>query len=108
MANEIAKKENTELTYNEGIDLASVFAEEMDGLTPTFERIKIPSGGGISFEVPRSAPPTRSMALRSSRRSFCTITPSTATTKKSTRAGIILPIAVRWTVTSGSTRRAVK
>ena len=56
MANEIAKKENTELTYNEGIDLASVFAEEMDGLTPTFERIKIPSGGGISFEVPGDDP----------------------------------------------------
>lgn len=107
MANEIAKKENTELTYNEGIDLASVFAEEMDGLTPTFERIKIPSGGGISFEVPATIPrtPTRS---KSSRQSFCIITPSTATTKKSTRAGIILPIAVRWTVTSGSTQRAVK
>ena len=56
MANEIAKKENAELTYNEGIDLASVFAEEMDGLTPTFERIKIPSGGGISFEVPGDDP----------------------------------------------------
>ena len=56
MANEIAKKENTELTYNEGIDLASVFAEEMDGLTPTSQRIKIPSGGGISFEVPGDDP----------------------------------------------------
>lgn len=56
MANEIAKKENAELTYNEGIDLANVFAEEMDGLTPTFERIKIPSGGGISFEVPGDDP----------------------------------------------------
>ena len=56
MANEIAKKENNELTYNDGVDLASLFAEEMDGLTPTFERIKIPAGGGISFEVPGDNP----------------------------------------------------
>ena len=56
MANEIAKKETNELTYNDGVDLASLFAEEMDGLTPTFERIKIPAGGGISFEVPGDDP----------------------------------------------------
>ena len=56
MANEIAKKESNELTYNDGVDLASLFAEEMDGLTPTFERIKIPAGGGISFEVPGDDP----------------------------------------------------
>ena len=56
MANEIAKKETNELTYNDGVDLASLFAEEMDGQTPTFERIKIPAGGGISFEVPGDDP----------------------------------------------------
>lgn len=35
-----------------GRNMAAVFAEEMDGLTPAFERIKIPAGGGLAYEVP--------------------------------------------------------
>lgn len=36
----------------ESVDLGAIFADEMDGLTPSFERIKIPAGGGVAFEVP--------------------------------------------------------
>lgn len=32
--------------------MAQAFAEEMDGLQITFDRVKIPSGGGLAFEVP--------------------------------------------------------
>lgn len=43
-----------DLTAN--VNLTDLFSEEMDGLTPTFDRIKIPAGGGISFEVPGDDP----------------------------------------------------
>ena len=33
-------------------DMSAMMAEELDGLEPGFERIKIPSGGSILFEVP--------------------------------------------------------
>ena len=33
------------------VNLGDLFSEEMDGLTPTFDRIKIPAGGGISFAI---------------------------------------------------------
>lgn len=33
-------------------NLAALFAEEMDGLSLSFDRIKVPTGGGLSFEVP--------------------------------------------------------
>jgi len=38
------------------VNLGDLFSEEMDGLTPTFDRIKIPAGGGISYEVPGDDP----------------------------------------------------
>lgn len=38
------------------VDLAAIFAEEMDGLTPSFDRIKIPAGGGIAYEIPGDDP----------------------------------------------------
>ena len=37
-------------------DLAEVIAEEMDGLSIEFDRVKIPSGGGLAFEVPGDDP----------------------------------------------------
>lgn len=52
MANGIVKKEENTPAFVGGVNLAELFAEEMDGLTPSFDRIKIPAGGGISFEVP--------------------------------------------------------
>ncbi len=36
----------------EGVDFTSMFGDEMAGMTPTFDRVKIPSGGGLAFEVP--------------------------------------------------------
>jgi hypothetical protein len=36
----------------EGGDLSAMMADEMDGMPLSFERIKIPAGGGIAFEVP--------------------------------------------------------
>jgi len=51
-------KENTALTVqNQGFAVLanqnnSMMTEELDGLDLQFERIKIPSGGGIVFEVP--------------------------------------------------------
>ena len=33
-------------------DLAMAIAEEMDGLSIEFDRVKIPSGGGLAFELP--------------------------------------------------------
>lgn len=33
-------------------DLQSIIADELDGLKLTFDRIKVPSGGSLAFEVP--------------------------------------------------------
>lgn len=51
--NEVAvTNENFNLVTLEG-ELAEAIAEEMDGLgTVPFDRVKIPSGGGLAFEVP--------------------------------------------------------
>jgi hypothetical protein len=37
-------------------DLGAAMGEEMDGLTLEFDRVKIPSGGGLAFEVPGDDP----------------------------------------------------
>lgn len=54
MANEVAVTNNSNfnLVTLEG-EIAEAIAEEMDGLgTVPFDRVKIPSGGGIAFELP--------------------------------------------------------
>ena len=38
------------------VDLAELFSEELDGLRPSFEKIRIPAGGGICYEVPGADP----------------------------------------------------
>jgi hypothetical protein len=43
-------------------DLASVFASELDGLLPGFDRIKVPAGGGLAFEVPGDDPDSPDLA----------------------------------------------
>ena len=43
-------------------DMSSVFAEEMEGLEISFDRVKIPSGGGLAFEVPGDDPDSPDMA----------------------------------------------
>ena len=51
--NEVAvTNEKFNLVTLEG-ELAEAIAEEMDGLgTVPFDRVKIPSGGGLAFELP--------------------------------------------------------
>ena len=57
MTNEVVKSESKEVkTFNASANLGELFAEEMDGLTPMFERIRIPAGGGIAFEIPSEDP----------------------------------------------------
>lgn len=40
----------------EAINLSDLFSEELDGLRPTFDRIKVPAGGGLAYEVPGDDP----------------------------------------------------
>jgi hypothetical protein len=42
-------------------NLAQALAEEMDGLNLTFDRIKIPAGGGLAYEVPSDNPDSPDM-----------------------------------------------
>jgi len=54
MSNEIVKKEDNFLTTNN--NLSDALGEEMQGLNITFDRIKVPSGGGLAYEVPGDNP----------------------------------------------------
>lgn len=56
MKNELMETNNTSFLALQDFDLANVMSEEMDGLSATFERVKIPSGGGIMFEIPGENP----------------------------------------------------
>ena len=55
MSNEMTIMENNGYMAA-AIDLRDLFSEEMEGLRPSFDRIKIPAGGGISYEVPGDDP----------------------------------------------------
>lgn len=52
---EIAVVENSGY-LTETVNLAELFSEELDGLRPSFEKIKIPAGGGLAYEVPGDDP----------------------------------------------------
>ena len=54
-SNEITVVENNSY-LTEPVNLAELFSEELDGLRPSFERIKIPAGGGLAYEVPGDDP----------------------------------------------------
>lgn len=56
MKNELMETNSTGFLALQDFDLANVMSEEMDGLSATFERVKIPSGGGIMFEIPGENP----------------------------------------------------
>ena len=103
MANEIVKKENTALTFGTSADLGEIFAEELDGLTPSFERIKIPAGGGLAYEVPGDDPESPDSA-----KEFKAVILYHHPISKSTRAGTIRLTAARWTDASVSKRKAGK
>ena len=40
----------------ETVNLTELFSEELDGLRPSFDKIKIPAGGGLAYEVPGDDP----------------------------------------------------
>lgn len=62
MANEvITQAEKAVPAYAGMTNLSELFAEELDGLTPSFERIKIPAGGGLAFEMPSDDPDSPDM-----------------------------------------------
>lgn len=46
----------TNYTSPDGFNLATAMSDEMAGMSLSFDRIKIPSGGGTVFEVPGDAP----------------------------------------------------
>ena len=50
--NELAVTNNSGFLALKENNFADFFAEEMEGLTPSFERIKIPAGGATTFEMP--------------------------------------------------------
>ena len=56
MKNELMKTNNTGFLALQDSNLREVMSEEMDGLSAAFERIKIPSGGGVMFEIPGENP----------------------------------------------------
>ncbi len=43
-------------------DLATAINEEMDGLSIEFDRVRIPSGGGLAFEIPGDDPDNPELA----------------------------------------------
>lgn len=49
---ELALIETYDIVLADGGNAAAILADNMEGLEPQFDRVKIPSGGGIAFEVP--------------------------------------------------------
>lgn len=50
--NELAVIEEFQIPVITSGNLADIIAEEMDGLNLSFDRVKVPSGGGLAFEIP--------------------------------------------------------
>ena len=50
--NELAVVEEFQIPVITSGNLADIIAEEMDGLDLSFDRVKVPSGGGLAFEIP--------------------------------------------------------
>ncbi len=57
--NELAVTENTYAVSTDIMD--EEFMAELDGMTQTFDRVRIPSGGGLAFEVPGDDPDSPDM-----------------------------------------------
>ena len=59
--NELMVVENFALAING--EIADIMAEELDGLGEIpFDRVKIPSGGGVAFEIPGDDPDSPDLA----------------------------------------------
>jgi len=60
--NELQVPQKAVIEYGaQSANLAQMLAEEMDGLTLSFDRIKIPAGGGLAYEVPSDNPDSPDM-----------------------------------------------
>jgi len=59
---ELVVKNSAVVEYGaQNADLVEMLAEEMEGLTLAFDRIKIPAGGGLAYEVPSDNPDSPDM-----------------------------------------------
>jgi len=56
MSKDLVVKENNFVVATMDSDIAQAMSEEMDGLQVDFDRAKIPTGGGLAFEVPGDDP----------------------------------------------------
>ena len=56
MKNELMQTEKGFMIPQTDGELMNVMQEELEGLTLTLDKVKIPSGGGLSFEVPGDDP----------------------------------------------------
>ena len=52
MSKEVSVREEQNNYLANRVDLTELFAEELEGMKPSFEKIKIPAGGGLGYEVP--------------------------------------------------------
>jgi hypothetical protein len=93
----MSDKKNTEIAVNEGFAalanrdvLNEAMADDCQGLEFSFDRVKLPAGGGTAFEIPSAESDESEMAKD------ITIPPM-HTTATSTRAATILPTAAALT-----------
>lgn len=56
MSKDLVVKENSFVVASMNNDISQAISEEMDGLQIDFDRVKIPTGGGLAFEVPGDDP----------------------------------------------------
>lgn len=56
MSKDLVVKENNFVVASMDNNITQAMSEEMDGLQIDFDRVKIPTGGGLAFEVPGDDP----------------------------------------------------
>lgn len=87
-------------------EVAQVIHEELDGLGPIpFDTVKVPSGGGIAFEVPSDDPETRTAKRTWWVLSYTTTAP-THTGQTPLTARTNSPTAPAWTARTALTETA--
>ena len=100
----MSDKKNTEIAVNEGFAalanrdvLNEAMADDCQGLEFSFDRMKLPAGGGTAFEIPSAESDESEMAKDITGVSSSTIR-LMPTITTNTQAGTILPTAVALTV----------
>lgn len=77
-------------------------AEDMDGLQMSFQRVKIPAGGTIQFELPSDDPENPDYAKHWSASFFTTTPPAPIGRREASTMKIPPPFVLLWTVSRGS------